>query len=362
MATTPKPNASITPAPPGSPALQKPLPDHLLDGTRDFIVASRSENTRRAYAKAWAAFETWCGQHNRQPLPASLETIAAWMTDLVNHGTPANPGQPVSPATLNAYLAAVVVVHRLKGHAIDRKSPLIADVWKGIARTKRRAPRQARPLLAAELNDMLGRFDPAIAADVRDAALISLGWAAALRRSELVGLDWREHGAGDGFVALDPQGLHLTLIRSKASQDKPETVVVPSADMPEAIARVKAWAALVRLEPGTPLFRPIDQRGIIGKSRLTDRSVARIIKGRVHEIALRRGLSSAEADALAARFSGHSLRAGYATAAAGADMPQYRIQQHTRHKTAEMVARYVREADKWTRSGLKGVWRPFRAA
>jgi integrase len=181
-------------------------------------------------------------------------------------------------------------------------------------------------------------------------------------RSELAELDWQVLGTGDGFVALDPQGLHLTLVRSKASQERPETVAVPSADMPEAIAKLKAWAALAGLEPGTPLFRPIDQRGIIGETRLTDRGVARIIKGRVREIALRRGLSSAEADALAARFSGHSLRAGYATAAAGADMPQYRIQQHTRHKTAEMVSRYVREADKWTRSGLKGVWRPFLAA
>src|SRR6516165_4251478 len=132
--------------------------------------------------------------------------------------------------------------------------------------------------------------------------------------------------------------------------------------MPVAIGWVRAWVAMADVEPGSPMFRPIDQRGNIGRGRLTDRSVARIIKGRVHQIARRRGLSEADASSLAARFSGHSLRSGYATAAAGVDMPQYRIQQHTRHRTAEMVARYVREADKWTRSGLKGVWRPFRPA
>ena len=362
MKQTPEPGTTFDTASPTTLAPDAPLPEHLVDGARDFIIASRSDNTRLAYAKAWGFFEAWCSMHNRQAMPASLETIAAWMTDLVTNGTPSHPGAPIGPSTLNAYLSAVVVAHRLRGHGVDRKSPLLADVWKGIARTKSRMPRQARPLLAEQLNDMLASFAPTSPADARDAALLALGWAAALRRSELVGLDWQEPGDGDGFVALDTQGIHLTLLRSKTSQDKPETVVVPNADMPEVMAALKTWAALALLDPGSPVFRPIDQRGVIGISRLTDRSVARIIKGRVHEIALRRGLTAEEAKTLADRFSGHSLRAGYATAAAAADMPQYRIQQHTRHRTAEMVARYVREADKWTKSGLKGVWRPYRIA
>ena len=148
MPKPPKRDTNLEPFPPEVTSADAPLPDHLVDGTRDFIVASRSKNTRKAYGKAWASFDAWCALHNRLALPASLETIAAWMTDLVNHGTPANPGSPVGPSTLNAYLSAVVVVHRLRGHSIDRKSPLIADVWKGIARTKARAPQQARPLLA----------------------------------------------------------------------------------------------------------------------------------------------------------------------------------------------------------------------
>jgi integrase len=103
------------------------------------------------------------------------------------------------------------------------------------------------------------------------------------------------------------------------------------------------------------VFRSIDMGQRIGADRLTDRSVARIIKARVRALALACGKDGKEAAAIAAVMSGHSMRAGYATAAAAADVPSYRIQQHTRHKSAEMVSRYVREADKWTKSGLKGV-------
>ena len=124
--------------------------------------------------------------------------------------------------------------------------------------------------------------------------------------------------------------------------------------MPAACAAVKIWASMADLQPGGPVFRSIDKGQRIGAGRLTGNSVSRIIKARVRAHALVNGKTEAEADDLVARISGHSMRAGYATAAAGADVPGYRIQQHTRHKSAEMVARYVREADKWMTNGLKG--------
>ena len=94
---------------------------------------------------------------------------------------------------------------------------------------------------------------------------------------------------------------------------------------------------------------------MIGDSRLTDRSVARILKSRVRALLLLRGKTKAEADELVERFSGHSMRAGYVTSGAAMDIPGYRLQQHARHKSAAMVAVYVREAEKWTKSGLKGI-------
>lgn len=323
------------------------LPDRLVAGALDFIAAARSPRTRDAYRKAWAAFSAWCAAHRRAPLPASAETVAAWMTDLAHSGR--------SPATINSYLAAVAVAHRTAGHQLDRKSPLIADVWKGIARQSDHLPRQARPLTAADMQALLSDFAPTLPADARDLALLALGWAAALRRSELVGLDWSEAGTGPGFLTLDDRGLVVTLIRSKASQADAATIVIPCADMPAACRAIRAWIDLAKIAPGSPLFRPVDKAQRIGAGRLNDRSVARIIQARVMAHALGKGHSREDAEAFAAQFAGHSLRAGYATAAAAKDVPTYRIQQHTRHKTAEMVARYVREVDKWSKSGLKGV-------
>ena len=108
--------------------------------------------------------------------------------------------------------------------------------------------------------------------------------AAALRRSELVGLDWQKRGSGSGFVRLDERGLVVTLMASKASQDQSESIVVPRADMAAAYEALEVWARVAHLKAGQAVFRPIDQRQIIGDDRLTDRSVARIVKVRVRKM------------------------------------------------------------------------------
>ena len=147
----------------------------------------------------------------------------------------------------------------------------------------------------------------------------------------------------------------MVLAVSKSSQIEPVKIAVPHADAAAAVAAVQAWAAAADLHAGQAVFRPIDQRQRVGAGRLTDRNVSRIIRGRVRTYAIAAGRPEAEADAIADRMSGHSMRTGYATAAVAANVPGYRIQLHTCHKSAEMVARCLREADKWTKSGLKDV-------
>jgi integrase len=243
------------------------------------------------------------------------------------------------------------------GYPFDRKHAAIARVWKGISNTKARKEtiRKAKALLANDLRDLIDGLDQQSASGARDAALLALGWAAALRRSELVGLDWQKLGAGGGFVRVDERGIVVTLMASKASQDQAESIVVPAEHMPKACQALERWAALANLNAGEPVFRAVDQCQFISTERLTDRSVARIVKARVKELVKQRGRSEAEAKELVELISGHSLRAGYATSAAARNMPAYRIQSHTRHKSAEVLAGYIREADKWTKSGLDGV-------
>jgi integrase len=340
------------------PTAEVALPAELVDSAREYARDALAARTQAAYSRAWSGFEAWCSEKGVQSLPATPETIAVWMAALADGG---GCRKPLARASIDQAFSAVIVYHRDAGHALDRKHRSIRKVWQGICnrKAKTHAKRQARPLMADDLQALVKTLRPETPAEARDAALLALGWSAALRRSELVGLDWQRRGEGNvggtGSLQVDKRGLVVTLMASKASQDQSQTIVVPCADMPAACQAVERWAELANLAPGEPVFRPIDQRQIIGDQRLTDRSVARIVKGRVHKLARLRGRSETEADELVALVSGHSLRAGYATSAAARDMPGYRIQQHTRHKSAQMVVEYIREADKWTKSGLKGV-------
>jgi integrase len=330
------------------------LPEALVERAKDYMAEALSERTREAYGRWQRAFAGWCDRHGRVALPASPETIAAWLTSLADGE---DGRRPLARASINQALAAVTLAHRLAGYAFDRKHRTISMVWSGISRVKAltEVERQAAPVVAADVRDLLAMLNPARNIGCRNGALLLVGWGAALRRSELVGLDWEQLGTGTGFVRVDERGILITLARSKASQDKAETVVIPRADLPEACEALEAWAKRAALQPGEAIFRGVNNRHTIAGERLTAHSVSRIVKKAMRDLARRRGKTMAEAKEMVRRFSGHSLRAGYATSAAAADVPALRIQQHTRHKSADMVARYVRESDKWSKSGLKGI-------
>jgi integrase len=171
-------------------------------------------------------------------------------------------GRPLARASVNQALAAITLAHRTAGHAFDRKHRVVSMTWSGISRVKALAEveRQAAPVVAADVRDLLGILNTERNIGCRNAALLTLGWGGALRRSELVGLDWEELGSGTGFIRIDVRGILITLARSKASQDKAETVVLPRADLPEACDALEAWA----LRAG--LGRPAD-----GAVRVPDR-------------------------------------------------------------------------------------------
>ena len=124
---------------------------------------------------------------------------------------------------------------------------------------------------------------------MRDKALLALGWAGALRRSELVGLDWMVKGTGQGHVVVDAQAVTVTLATSKASQDEAESIVIPVESMKSASDALLAWMGLADVKAGEPVFRPVDQHQHIGATRITDRSVSNIIKVRMLRYARKNG-------------------------------------------------------------------------
>ena len=257
-----------------APGAETPLPAELVATAKAFQTMARAASTRRAYHRAWTDFDAWCRQHGRQSLPASPEAVAAWLAWKARHAMPdAEPGAVPARGSLDKALAAITAAHRATKVPFDRKDPLIAKTWRGVARAvaRKRPVRKAEPLLRDRLLRMIGGLRPTVNAEARDAALLALGWGGALRRSELIGLDWQQLGSGTGYVALTPDGVKIVLAVSKTAQDQAVEVVIPKTDMRAAYDALSAWTERAKLQPGFPVFRPITESGIIPK-RSADRS------------------------------------------------------------------------------------------
>ena len=178
----------------------------------------------------------------------------------------------------------------------------------------------------------------------RDAALFALGYVFALRRSELVTLDLDRQGSGEGVLRITAKTIEVTFAKSKTSFGKPQSVAVPRAENSEAVKAIEAWVAIAGIEPGAAVFRRISKGGAIG-GRLHPQSVSKIVKARIAAQHERLGVSESKAHEDAARYSGHSLRVGFAVTAAegGADIRS--IASVTRHRSLAMPARYAEKAD-----------------
>jgi len=313
-----------------------------------YIAGAKSPRTWGQYASALRVFSKWCDERGLRSTPPSADTLLAYVTDLADNDYAA--------ATIFAYLQGISTASRIAGRPIDRTP--ISETLRGIRRLADR-PRQAAPLLGEDLKALLSQLDPKRAADARDGAMLALGWAIAARQSELVGLDWQRRGAGQrkgtGVLRMLPDGLEVALIVSKTSQTKTVVVGVPTSEMPAASKWLTAWLAVSEPKAGEPVFHPIDRHGIIYRDRLGSIVVADIVKRRVRQHALAIGATPGEAAERCANFSGHSLRAGFITTAALAGVPEWRIRNRVRHRSAEMTARYIRAIESMKDTGLKEI-------
>ncbi len=287
---------------------------HELTGlVKDYVLASLAENTRLAYLSDLAHFENWGGQ-----LPASAESVANYL---------AAHADSLSVATLNRRLAALSLVHRSKGWDNPTSSQLVKSVVRGLRRVKGTAQRQAQPLLKDELLAVLNATGAGLK-DLRDRALLLLGFAGGFRRSELVGLDCED-------IEVVRQGIIVTLRRSKTDQNgQGRKIGIPFARGSWCpVAALTEWRKAAHIEEG-PLFRPINRHQHVDKRRLSGEAVCLLIRARAHSAGL-------NCDG----YSGHSLRAGFATSAAQAGVPSWKIRQQTGHASDAMLSRYIRLAE-----------------
>jgi integrase len=283
--------------------------------------ASKAERTWRAYASDWQVWEAWAAANNTKAMPADPERVAEFLSDMTVYR---------KLSTVRRYLASLSVAHTLKGHTLDRKHPAIKTILRGAARGAP-LPRRVRPLLAKQVRALLRDLgdEPA---DLRDAALLALGVASGCRRSEIVGLDWATRGTGSGMVEVTEEGATITLFCSKTSQgEEAETIHIQPG---VALKALRRWVETGGIAEGSPLFRSINKAGLVSTARLTDGSIARIVKARC-----------AAAGLEARDFAGHSLRAGMVTSAAENGVPEWRIRLTSRHKS-DVLRQYIRPVEK----------------
>ncbi len=305
------------------------VPD-LLAQARRYAVAAKSPATRALYRCDFAAFVTWCRTQRRRPMPASPETVALYLTYRAQMGW--------KVLTIGRVLTAISQEHKARGLPSPRSATIVQQVLKGIRRQLGTATTQKSPVLVRDLRVMVRSVRSGLIG-VRDTALLLLGFAGAFRRGELVSLDVAD-------LAFGPSGLEVTLRRSKTDQEGAgRKVGIPYGSAPETcpVRSLRAWLDSAQVVEG-PVFREVPRFGAVGSQRLSGLAVARVVKRAARAVGLD-----------AARFSGHSLRAGFATSAAQAGKSERAIMNQTGHRSVETVRRYIREADVFWGNAATGI-------
>ena len=349
------------------------------EAAQDFVRASKSENTKRAYRADWADFVCWCEERGRTSMPSSTETVALYISSRAT-GERNEDGtwytRPLKVATLQRRLSAINQAHRTKGVSppAKRSEEPLHSVWAGIVRKKSLVQDQAAPALTDDLLHVLqamaetplqlhgeledvrsrlaslgvsssakrtpkeesrlrrrsavleGLIQRERLAAARDRALFLLGFAGALRRSELAQIEVRH-------VTFGAEGLLLHLPRSKSDQEGQGAAlgILYGQHVPTCPVRsLRAWLRVSRIEEGA-IFRGISRHAHLADHAMTGRTVANIIKKR---------FGSAGLDP--APYSGHSLRAGFCTQAARAGEQERDIMRHSRHKDVHTLRKYIR--------------------
>src|SRR5713226_380113 len=263
------------------------VPFPALEQVRQYIRASKAESTLRGYRADWRAFCAWCEGQGLSPLPASPETVAAYIAECAGR---------LKVGSIQRRINAIAEAHKAVGQDSPTHHAIVRNTMKGIRRTKGTAPTQKAAALTDDIRAMVDASDAGIIG-ARDRALILLGFAGAFRRSELVGFDVED-------CAFGKDGLTVTLRKSKTDQTGTgRKIGIPYGANPDTcpVRVIQTWMEQAAVTAG-PLLRSINRHGQVQPGRLSGNDVARIVKKLVKRASLN-----------AAKYAGHSLRAGHAT-------------------------------------------------
>jgi integrase len=296
-----------------------------------YVLKANADATLLAYRSSWALFVSWCADNDYAALPASPMTVAAYLTDLAENGSEATGHKALAKSTLKKKLSAIVFAHRVAdqlppthqpgAHELDR-------VMAGIRRDRAAQPKARKRAAPADiLEAMLEAIPGGDLRAVRDRAVLAIGMAGALRRSELVAIQ-REH------VTLDRRGIVLEIPVSKTDQEgKGHTIAIPRSAGIDAVGHLERWLDVTQIMSG-PVFLKLTPQGRLGRTAMSAQGVALIVKAAV-----------AGAGLDPAGFAAHSLRSGFLTEAARRGADPFAMQRQSRHKSLDIVSEYVRAED-----------------
>lgn len=324
--------------------------ERLVDTARDYASKATSENTIKAYKKDWAHFNSWCRRRGVDPLPPSPALVGLYITECAS---PQDGSRGLAVSTIERRLSGLSSNYRQRGLSIDLRDRHIATVWAGIKNQHRKPPTQKEAVLIEDVLDMVAllSFD---LRDMRDRAILLVGYAGGLRRSEIVGLDVSKEESqgpdadGSGWIEIEKGGAVLHL-RGKTGWREVE-IGRGSSDATCPVHALEQWLHYAKLAHG-PVFRRVSQDGTkVLSNRLSDKHVARLIKRLVLESGV--GPEKLSDEERVKLFSGHSLRAGLAS---GAEVDERYVQKQLGHASAEMTRRYQRRRDRFRVNLTKAV-------
>ena len=291
-----------------------------------FREAARSENTRIAYEKGWRCFTAWCRSVDLAPQVAKPEDIVRFLVHDGERG-PGGGSRPLALNTLRLYRTGLNDRWRRMGSPSPASANIVDEVLQGLARVLGDTPRRVKAFREYQLLAMLKSCGGGLHG-LRDAAVLSLGFAAALRRSELCNL------RTDDLERKGTEGMILHVRRSKTDpQGAGQRVAVVQGKAIRPIAHIERWLTASNISKGF-VFQTLLRGGGASGRPLDPGDVARIVKRHARMI----GLDPRE-------YSGHSLRAGFVTCAAAHHARIDKIMEVTRHKNAETVLKYIRDED-----------------
>ena len=305
----------------------------LYEATLNNLKSSKANNTLRAYKSDFKDFSEFCAKHGLNSLPTEPKIVSLYLTHLSKNS---------KISTLRRRLVSISMIHKLKGHYLDSKHPIIVENLMGIRRVKGSIQQGKKPILISHLKQVINVINEQKNEEIkklRDKTLILIGFGGGFRRTELVSIDYED-------LEFVPEGLKIMIRRSKTDQFGEGMIKgLPyfSNEIYCPIINIKKWLDISKIKSG-PIFRRFSKGSILKDKRLTDQSVVLLMKKYLN-------LAGIENK----NFAGHSLRSGFATVAAESGADERSIMAMTGHKTTQMVRRYIKEANLFKNNALNKI-------